>query len=253
MQDIVVIESLRRRGCGLNNMEEVLQYEAVEHKPRVLDGEPRKVSLSKAKDIQPYGCCSEFVIAYNDIKSTATLEQAAIESKGVTRICDVEVYVALKTLISQGVTFIREKAEACYNLCRVIMTAPGDTLTKARVFDALNKYNTKDYFECELIKALGITLFNESMVSLYWVSLCESTGFYVEAIEEGKKVVAENCETEKDVTKFLSVLYKQAKEDKEFMAKIYKPGANKWLIAMLYHLRDNEKFLEPGNTDGGFA
>lgn len=253
MNDIVVIESLRRKGYGLNNIQEALQYEAIERQPRVLDGEPKKISINRAKDIQPYGCCSEFVMAYGDVKASATLEQAAIEIKGVTRICDVEIYIALKTLISQGVTCICDKAEACYNLCRIIMTTQGDTLTKARVFEALNKYKTDNYYEQELIKALNITLFNESMASLYWVSLCESTGFYVDAIEKGKEVITQNCETEKDVNKFLNEQYKLAKDDKEFMAKIYKPGANKWLTAMLYFLREDDRYLEPGNTDGGFA
>lgn len=253
MRDIIVIQSLQSRGYGLDNIEEALQYEAVEHKPRVLDKEPRKVSINKAKEIYPYGCCSEFVMAYNDISKSANLDQATIEIKGVTRVCDVSVYVALKTLIVQGVSYCREKAEAFYNICRIIMTTPGDTLTRNRVFETLNKYEPEGYFEKELIKALGITLFNESLASLYWVSLCEDLGFYKDAIEKGKAVISESCKTEKDVTKFLNPLYKAAKEDQAFMSQVYKPGANKWLVAMLYYLRDKPEYLNPGNAEGGFA
>lgn len=253
MKDIVVIESLRKRGTGLGNMQEVLTYEAIERKPRVLDKAPKRLNFTKATDIQVYGCCSEFVITYNDLKSNISIEQATLDIKGNKRFCDVEVYLALQALIQQGFCNSADKAAACFDVFKIIMTTPGETLTTGRVYNTLKDYQPMNYYAGELIKAIQVCLFNEKLPVLYWINLVEYSGFYATALELGKEVIRENCETEKDVEKFLRPLYKEAKNDKEFIDSLYKPACNKWLIAMLYYLRkEHPEALEPSNK-GGFA
>ena len=51
MQDIIVIQNLQRRGVDFSNMQEMLRYEAMERKPRVLDKPPKRITLTKAKEI----------------------------------------------------------------------------------------------------------------------------------------------------------------------------------------------------------
>lgn len=254
MRDIVVIESLRKRGIGLNNMQEVLKYESVERKPRVLDKPPKRLVLTKAVDVKAYGCRAEFIMCYEDKKSSCKRETASLDLKGVVRYCDVDVYLVLQTLIEQGFCKIEERATACFDLFRTIMTTPGETLTVGRVYDALKEYTPTSYYAGELVKAIHVCIFNEKAPALYWMDLCEYTGFYRNAIELGKAVIRDNCETEKDVEKFLRPLYKQAKSDEEFISKIYTAGANKWLIPMIYYLKDTHpEVLESNTTGGGFA
>lgn len=254
MQDIVVAQSLRNRGYTIKNVEEALVYEAIERKPRVLDKEPKRLVLNRAKDIQSYGCCNEFIISYQDVKNTAQLKEASVEVMGKVKGCDIEVFWTLKALIAQGVTCIEDKAEACYDLVRTIITTTGNPITKKDMFNILNTYASKSYYVQELIKGIKIAVYNVNLTSLYWVSLCDTNGFYEKALEIGQPIISKNCEKEKDVQKFLNPLYKKAKEDKDFMAKIYKPGANKWMVAMLYHIKDEHpEALEPGNKADGFA
>ena len=255
MKDIVVIESLRKRGAGLQDVQEILQYEAVERKPRYLDKAPKRLSFNKASDIQPYSCYTEFFMHYDYIKeSCQQLEQATLDLKGAKRFCDVDVYIALRALINTGVCNTEEKAFACFDLFKIIMMTPGDTLTAGRVKKTLDTYKPANYYAGELVKALYVCLFDEKISVLYWMSLCDISDFYKTAIELGKPIIRKNCETEKDVEKFLRPVYKQAKEDKEFMENVYTPGANKWLIPVLYLLKDEHpEALEPNSSEGGFA
>lgn len=254
MKDIVVVQSLRKRGIGLSDMQEVLEYEAIERKPRVLDKAPKRLNLTKASDIEVYGCCAEFIMCFKDKKANINLEQATLDLRGVKRYCDTDVYFTLLSLIEQGFCYTADRAAACFDVFKVIMTTPGDTLTTKRVYDALTNYQPMNYYAEELVKAINVCLFNEKAPVLYWLNLCEFSGFYPKAIELGKNVIRDNCETEKDVEKFLRPFYKQAKDDKEFMDNLYKPGANKWLIPMLYFLREQHpEVLEPNSKGGGFA
>lgn len=254
MKDIVVIEQLRKRGCGLKDLQDTLHYEAIERLPRILDKAPKRLTIVKAKDIESYGCCSSFVIQYQQLKDGTNLEIATLDMKGAKRYCDTEVFLVLQTLIRLSMTKSKDLAGACLEMFKTIILIPGETLTKARVYDTLSTYSTTDYYTLELIKGIRITLFNEEAPVLYWISSCELTGFYVKAVELGRKVIKDNCTNEKEVRKFLQPLYKQAKEDKEFMKNIYINGANKWLVPMLYYLKDsNPEALDPGNNKEGFA
>lgn len=254
MKDIVVIQQLQKRGTGLNQVNEVLQYEAIERKPRILDKAPKRLALTKASEINTYGCCSEYIMCYAELKSSTSMLQATIDLRGNKRFCDVELNIALRALIKQGITNIADRAAACFDVFKCIVMAPGDTLTVDRVYNALNVYQPMNYYAGELVKALNVCLYHEKAPVLYWVSLCELTGFYSKAIELGKDIIRKQCETEKDVDRLLRPLYKEAKDDAEFMKSVYKPAANKWLLPMLYLLKDtNPEALEPNATGGGFA
>lgn len=253
MQDIVVIESLRRKGIAFNT-ENTLMYEAVEHKPRVLDKMPSRLTMTKADDIMPYGCCNEFVIDYQQRKESCSLETAFLETPTAKRVCDVSVYLVLQTLINQGVCYNEDKANACFDLFRLIFMSPGDSVTVGSLYEIIKSYQPCNYFAEEIVKAIKICLFGENASVLFWINLCELSGFYETAVNLGREVIKENCPKEKDVQKFLRPLYKEAKEDKEFMKTIYKPGANKWLIPMLWYLKDKHpEALEPGTSSDGFA
>ena len=253
MQDIVVIENLRKQGITYNDYDRLLIYEGIERKPRVLDKAPKRLSLQKAQDIKVYGCCSELIMTYNDLKGNIKLEQAVVDLKGVKRFCDVEVYIMLQALILHGITYTAERASACFDVFRVIATAPGDTITVNRVYDALSSYQPTSYQAGEIVKAIYVCLFDEKAPVLYWVSLCEFNGFYPNAIELGKKLIRDNCDTERDVEKFLRPIYKEAKEDTAFMDKLYKPATNKWLIPVLYKLYvEHPEVMETGGK-GGFT
>ncbi len=251
MKDTIVLTELRRRGLTLANLDEILRYEAVEQKPRVLDKPPKKLSFVKASEITPYGCCAEYVLCYNDIKESTNLEQGIIDVPSGRHYCDTEVFVALQALIQQGYTMSAERSAACFELFKDIALLPEDVITVKRVEKMLMEFVPRSYYEGELLKALQVCLLNEKKPVIYWVSQCEYTGFYTYAFELGKDVIRSKCETEKDVDKFLRPLLKEARKDKEFMSGIYKQAANKWLIPMLYYLRDsNPEALDP-NAKGG--
>jgi hypothetical protein len=254
MKDVVVIQSLRNRGVGLSNVQEVLAYEAIERKPRYLDKAPRRLNLTKASDITVFGCYSDFIMHYIEIKKISYLEQAVIDLKGVKRFCDPDVYRVLYVLMREGVCNNLERAQACFDVFKTIITTPGDTLTVGKVYSALAEYQPMNYYAGELVKSIHVCLFNEKAPVLYWFCLCEFSGFYGVAMELGKDIIRENCESEKDVEKFLRPVYKQAKDDKEFMENVYAPGANKWLIPILYLLKDSHpEALNPNTKGGGFA
>lgn len=248
MKDVVVVNELRRRGTIANDIKEILKYEAVERKPRVLDKPPKKLNFVKASDITQYGCCSEFILCYNDIKASTDIEQAVVELPGNKRFCDVKVYIALQALITQGYSNSMDRATACFEVFKAIVMTPGDTITVERVKNTLSKYQPNSYYESELVKALQVCILDEKISVVYWVSSCECEGFYSSALELGKEIIRSNCDTEEDVVKFLKPILKDAKQDEEFMSKIYKEAANKFLIPILFMLKDTHpEVLDPGS------
>lgn len=254
MKDIVVIQSLQKRGANLSNLQEVLAYEAVERKPRHLDKAPSKITFTKVSDIQEYGCCSEFIICFNELKDNLKEDLCYVDMKGVKRLCDPDVFLTLQTLIQQSITCTEERASACFDLFRIIMMLPVEVLTAKAVYEKLASYKASNYYAKELLTAISICLFGNSVHVAYFANLCEYSGFYLKAIELGKEVISKECSNEKEVDAFLKVNYALAKEDKDFMQQIYKPGANKYLIAMIYYLKDKHpEVMNTGNTEGGFV
>lgn len=239
MRDVIVLQSLQERGVTLDDFQNLLKYEAMEQKPRVLDKAPKRLTFERPAEMVTYGCCSEFIIAYGSIKESAVVEQTYIDLRGNKRLCDKEVFWTLETLIKQGVTGTKERAEACFDLFKLIMTAKGDTLTVQRMYDVIIDYKYPPYYVQELINAIHVCVYNERLPVLYWLHNVENGGFYRHAVKLGIPIIRENCETEKDVEKWCKELYKVAKEDKEFMSQLYKPAVNKYLVAMLYHIKDS--------------
>ena len=167
MQDIVVIQSLQERGFDFRNVTEALRYEAPEHLPRILDKPPKRISLRKAKDIPVYGCKQEFIMAYNDLLREVNSDVFSLDFKGNLKYCDKEVFVALQTLITQSLCKTKERAEACFDLFRIISTAPFDTLTLERIYTTLSSYTTTNYYAGQLLEALHVCLFNTDSVILH--------------------------------------------------------------------------------------
>lgn len=253
MQDAVVLESLHKKGITLDENNIVL-YESIERKPRVLDKMPSPVAIHKAENIQAYGCANEFVIDYRERKKLFDLPIAWLDVNGVRRSCDVEVFIVLQSLIYQGITYNKDRADACFNMFKLIFMIQEEHVSIGVLNKVLANYKTESYYEQELKKGIRLAVFGGANPEYYWLSLIETNGMYATAMKLGSEVIQENCKEISDVKKFLNPLYREAKEDKEFMSRIYKPAANKWLIAMLWYLKDkNPEALEPGKSSHGFA
>lgn len=252
MKDQVVLKSLSEKGIPLD-IEHILPYEAMEMKERVLDGPPKRLKLNSVTEKDVYGICNEFIMTYNSIKDSFSYEVTRIDLRGNTRICDTDVFYVLQALITEGICYDEDKAQACFNLFRIIMTTPGDMLSKAVLYPVLTDYKPADFYEKQLLNAIKVCLFNVTAPVLYWVKICELSGFYKNAVKLGCEVIAEECKSEKDVKDFLNPKYKEAKEDKEFMRSIYKQGANKWLIAMIWHLhKEHPEVMDASTSKDGF-
>lgn len=236
MHDVVVVEQLRNRGMINRPYSELLPYEAMERRARILDKPPKQVTLSRVGEINPCGTAQKFIMIYNQLMSEGSLEMGTIDLKGNKRYCDVSVFYTLQTLVRLSMGKSLDLVKAACDIFRLIITHPCDTLTEGIMYGLLKNYIPVNYYASELVNGIQIAVYKEEAVALYWKSLCEFMGFYTEAITPGMKVIKENCKTEKEVRSFLTKLYKEAKANESFMSKIYKPAANKWLIAMLYYL-----------------
>ena len=207
MNDPIVLQSLHAKGIELTT-ENILQYEAMEVKKRVLDAPPKRMKLKSVKDETTICIKSEFIMTFNTLRGETMEDVATIDLRKSSRVCDIDVFVVLRSLIYESVCYSEDKAKACYILFKLIMLAPGEVLSKEHVYNALTAYTPVSYEESELINAINICLFNTTAPVLYWLNICELTGFYTKALELGRQVIKDNCPTEKDVKKFLNPLYK---------------------------------------------
>ena len=252
MNDVVVIQSLRERGYNMDNLEEILMYEAIEKKPRVLDKPPKRLSLVRGKDLPVYSTYTEFLMTFKDKKDSNTLDTAQLNIKGVVRYCDVDVFLVLQSLISEGFTKSADKARACFDLFRVIMMTPGDTVTIGRVHESLTDYLPINFYAGELYKAICNCLFEDTPLMLYWIELANYDKTYKKAVRLGKTVILESdAETESDVDKLCKQFYSEYKDDEDFVAKyakeFRKTGATKPLIGMIHHLyKEHPEVLDFG-------
>lgn len=248
MRDIVVIQNLKARGFTFDDVSEMLRYEAMETKPRVLDKEPRRLVLHKAPETPIFGCKQEFIILYNELLSTTSGEVFTLDLQSVKRYCDKEVFVILQTLIRHSFSYVQGIAVACYEMFRVIATANYGTLTKDNVFNILQNFQPTEHYAKQVHEAVRFCLFGENPVVPYWKQRAKFNGLYKNAYLKGCEVVDVNCPTEKDVDKFLKEQYKLAKADKEFMKSTYTEGVSNEMVAMLYYLKeDADTYLCPDN------
>lgn len=240
MKDIVVIQNLQKQGFDFSNIQEVLHYETIERTPRILDKEPKRMSMKRVKDITEFGCKQEFIMVYNDTMKETNDGVFKLDLGSVTRYMDKEIYVLLQTLIRNGVTYKERQAAACYDIFRIICTADYDTMTKERVYNVLQPLRPTDYYGKQVLEAIKECLFSSNPIALYWGSIANFVGLYKEAFVRGRDIVVEKCTTEKEVDKFVNEQYKLAKADKDFMKSTYTSGVSKALIAILYYLRNTE-------------
>lgn len=236
MHDVVVVEQLRNRGLISRPYSELLPYEAMERRARILDKPPKQITLSRVGEINPCGTAQKFIMIYNQLVSEGSLEMGTIDIKGAKRYCDVSVFYTLQTLIRLSMGKSLDLVKAACDVFKLIITHPCETLTEGVMYNLLRAYIPMNYYAGELVNGILIAVYKEESVALYWKSLCEFMGFYTDAIEPGMAVIKENCKNEKEVRSFLTKIYKEAKADEAFMSKLYKPAVNKWLVAMLYYL-----------------
>lgn len=254
MHDVVVVEQLRNRGWLTKPYSELLPYESMERRARILDKPPKQLALSRVGELNPCGTAQKFIMLYEQLTSEGSLELGVIDLRGTKRYCDVSVFYTLQSLVRLSIGKSIDLVKAAGDIFRLLITHPCDTLTEGIMYDLLKNYTPINFYASELINGIQVAVYKEESVSLYWKSLCEFIGFYTEAIEPGMKVIRENCSNEKEVRSFCTKLYKEAKADEDFMSKIYKQGANKWLIAMLYHLYPTyPKIVDNYIPSGGFA
>ena len=256
MLDEVVSKTLRSRGFDFSNQQELLCYESASYRSRVLDNAPPRIKLGKATDIEVYGCKAEFVMAYN-LKMQEEIPEVCYIDNAVTnmkRQCDKQVYVVLVTLANQGVTRIPERTDACFQLFRDIITQVEDpVITVQSVYTLLSTYPKRSYYVGELMEAIRICLFGDNEAVLEWLRLVNPLGFYTEAISKGRNFIRDNCKKAKDVKPFLKMIYDTASKDLAFMKQIYKRGANRYLIPVIYALRnDYPEVMNAGTNTGGF-
>ena len=255
MDDIIVIESLRKRGWLQRPYEELLPYYTPERKARFLDKEPKRLSFMRVNLLDPCGTMQKFSLIYQQMQASNTaIEIGTIDLNGQKKFCDPEIFITLQTLISMSTGKSLDLIRAAADLVRLILTADADTITKNVLRKTIDTYIPMNYYSGELINGIEVSVFNTSKVALYWKSMCEFAGYYTECIPLGMELIESNCVNEKEVREFCKKKYAEAKESKDFMSRLYKKGANKYLASVLYCLYDKHpELLNVTVPNSGFA
>lgn len=228
-----------------------LKADGLSRLPRKLDKAPKPIKLKAPSLEQSYGCANEFVIMYNEQRTSQNLETAKIQVHNAVRFCDPEVYYALYCLALNSMHCLPERASAAGDLFKTIMTTPCEVLTVAKVYERLKEVKSKDYYTKQYLTALRVCLFDRDAVILLWFTLASDHAYYKNASKLGSQLIREKGFDEPALKKFLNEQWAICKNDKEFLQKIYKPMCNKWMTAMIYTLRDNpEVFVTAGSSDG---
>lgn len=253
MKDTVVMTNLHARGFNFANTEELLRYEAIERKPRVLDRPPKRLNIKIEKDLTQFGTREQFTSTYEEYMSRLDSGPFVLELQTLPIVLEKPIYGILQTLITTSITSNALLSEACATLFQRI-TMQKCERTCANTYNTLAAERFDSYYATTLKSAILDIIEPGYSVVTEWLELVNmQTGMYTFALEQGRKYILENKWSSEDLNKKLSDSYKTAKADKEFMANVYKPVANKWLVGMLYILRDiNPKVLEPGNSSDGF-
>lgn len=240
MIDNVVLQRLREEfGDDYESNPLYEKAKLISMAPPVMTKPVKTLSLRKLNMEQGYGCASEFIAAYRNKWQTIGTENTYVNILGKKFACGPEVYCALSTLAWQSMHVNFERSQACAAIFqRVFMTVRDGGITVQTVYKSLHDYKPKDYYERELLKAIRVCLFNENETVLYWVSMCDTLGFYKKALELGSEFIRKEGFDNKSLNKWCKEVYTEAKADKAFMKQLFTPAANKWLIPMLYKLRD---------------
>lgn len=241
MSDFVVLQQIKDREAK----GEVVEFRTktmlntICLQPRILDKPPKRISLKKLDNPNRYGCREIFIATYSHMMESFDFEQYSIEIQGVIKFCDKEVFVILSTLYQMGITNIQDRSIACGDVFRWILSRPCEVLSKSIIESEISKYDPINYWASEIINGVKICVFNMPSHVLLWETLCDYKGFYKKAIELGKEVIERECHNDNEVEEFLKPLRIEAKKDEDFKSKINKKGANKYLLPMLYYLKDS--------------
>lgn len=258
MEDGIVIQSLYNKGFDFTNREALLMYEAPEHKPRVFDKPPKRLTLNRVKPDTHYNTYNELVMSYENAVQTKPVESGTLNIKGLVRPCDAKIYYVLQALITESFTSVEAKAEACFELFRIIMTTPGEAVTVEAVRNVLDAYTPNEFYVGELYKAIRYVLFDENTLITHWLELINYSNIFTNAVNLGKKHVA-SFDDIAALDKWLREQYTLYKEDTDFYnthAKEFKRlGVSKALISMIHYLSPtNPEVLDIGDIiPGGFV
>lgn len=250
-EDILI--RMQQAGQALNLENPIyLKADGLSRLPRKLDKAPKPITLRAPSLEQSYGCANEFIMMYNEQRTSQGLETAKIRVNNAVRFCDPEVYYALYCLALNSVHCVPERAVAAGDLFKTIMTTPCNVLTVAKVYERLQTMHPKEYYMKQLMMALKACLFGSNSAVLYWMTLASDHAYYKEASKLGAQLIRERELDEKSLKEFLNEQWVSAKADTEFMKKLYKPMCNKWMSAMIYALKDNPVVFETSGSFDGF-
>lgn len=251
MRDVVVIQRLRERGVSLADIDQVLLYESVEHKPRILDKAPSRLSLARTKEETPcYSVYLDYVGTYSLIKDEFQLEFGSFDVRGRKSQCDIEVFWTAQTLLREGITAIPAKLHACCELFKQVFTIPNDGLiTKDMMLHQLDRFIPADYYTQQILKAIYRTAFEYPDLACEWIELTEFDRTFTNAMHDGVKYLS-TVPADFDLKEFIKAGAAQAKADTTFMESIGKGfSSNKTkpaMIAMIYTLRETEGIMDYG-------
>lgn len=252
MKDPVVLQQLRDKGITPTESD-LLRYEAVERKPRVLDDVPPRIKVMRMDNPVPCGMSAQFIETYNESVSTIQEEVYFVDIEGRGQIqLDAKVFHVLRTLILSNISFSEELSQACADLFKTVTLCGSNPVTEGKLYSILNEYKTTNYSEKTIIETILGLCFSDNGTVLLWNNMAQSDGYYMYAIKRGAEYVKQNNMSEKDLKQFIREKGKSAKEDKEFMSKLIKGIPTKALIAMIYELRDDEKMFSASNVEDGF-
>ena len=252
--DPIVLDAMKEKHGTVDTSSELYKCaERINSTQMKLTRPPKVLKLQSVSSYMQFGCCAEFINLYREKLATAP-DNTVCNIMGKDIACDKEVYVALTALGYGSIHVVRERAEACANIFKTIfVTAKDGALTVDRLYKTMREFKASTYYEKELVKAMNVCLFGENEAALFWLSMIDTLGFYQEAVNAGVQWITENKFDKKTLEALLKSNYYSAKENKEFMQKIYKPAANKWMIAMLYILQSTNPAVinvKPAGSDG---
>lgn len=244
MRDLVVINSLKQRGFDFGDIEESLVYETIERKKRILDGPPKRISLTSYEVDSEIGVKQEFILLYTEMKKEILGDTFILDLGHSKKYYDYEVYTVLQTLFRMSISYSQEIAVACFDIFKTLGVNEYDIVTKERAYELVLGIVTKDYYKSQIISGIMFSLYGKDTMGVYWKSIAKFNGIYKNAYMKGVEFVSKNYKTEKELNVALKEEYKKAKEDKEFLSKIYEKGLSKEMLAMVYMLRNEEGCLE---------
>lgn len=252
MRDPVVLHQLQSKGIQLSD-EEMLRYDAIERKQRILDSAPPRIKMQRMDNIVPRGIAAQFADTYNEAVNTVDTEVFYVDINGQHKVLvDEKVFYVLRSLVIQNVSMSEEVSVACSELFKAIVLCGEDVVTEQRLYDIVTGYKAENYSAKVILEAIFDLCFQKNSTVMLWKSLAQSDGYYQYAIKRGTEYVQSENMTEKELKQFIKENGKLAREDKDFQKKLVKGVPTRALIAMIYYFREDEKMFEASFESAGF-